>query len=98
MTLETVQRISLRDGNLAHTASSAYTRTDGSLVFELHDWRPETEGALGRECAWMLVVASADKDQLLLRLIQERFADYDEAKAWVIGAGVPCTSEFDGWA
>ncbi len=98
MTLGTVQRVELRDVERAQTASSAYTRTDGSLVFELHDWTPETENALGRECAWMLVVAPADKDQLLLRLIQERFAHYYEAKAWVIGAGVPCTSEFDGWA
>lgn len=39
-----------------------------------------------------------DRDGLLLRLLQERFADYYEVKRWLEENEIPFQKEFDSWA
>ena len=39
-----------------------------------------------------------DGDELLLRLIRERFADYYAVKQWLDESQIPYQKEFDSWA
>ena len=40
----------------------------------------------------------SQKDDLLLQLIEERFADYHEVKQWIEKNEIPYEKEFDSWA
>jgi hypothetical protein len=44
------------------------------------------------------MVGSLDRDELLLRLLQERFADYYAVKQWLEENRIPYQKEFDPWA
>ena len=39
-----------------------------------------------------------DRDELLLRLLRERFADYYAVKQWLEENKIPYQKEFDSWA
>ena len=109
------KRVELR-GVLEDTVSSASIGGDGSLVVRLFDFSTEAHSFLGRDVAFLLHVAAADKeetckrllheaqpagldrDDALLRAMQERFADYYEVKQWLEEQRIPFRKEFDWWA
>ena len=39
-----------------------------------------------------------DRDELLLQLLKERFADYYAVKQWLEENKIPYQKEFDSWA
>ncbi len=67
----TEKRVKLR-GVLAHTASSAAIRADGSLVVELYDFSDEAHRLLGNDVAFLLELGAAEKDEVLARLVPEQ--------------------------
>jgi hypothetical protein len=98
MAFTRLRRVELDLKPREHCASSATIAEDGTLVLELHDWTSDYEPAARREYAEQVLVAAADKDQLLLRLIAERFEDFEAAASWVRGHGIPHSQRTDNWA
>ncbi|MEA2689001.1 MAG: hypothetical protein QOD51_1608 [Candidatus Eremiobacteraeota bacterium] len=54
--------------------------------------------ALARLAAPETPPANSDRDELLLRLVQERFADYYAMKQWLEEQGIPFRKVFEPWA
>ena len=44
------------------------------------------------------LAGSLDRDELLLQLLKERFADYYAVKQWLEENKIPYQKEFDSWA
>jgi hypothetical protein len=89
MSFERLASVALKGNERPHTASSAKIREDGALVLEFHDWRADYEPAAAREYADQMIIEAGFKDQLLLRLLAERFADFEAACKWVAGHSIP---------
>jgi hypothetical protein len=56
------------------------------------------DAALARLCAGAPPPNGAERDDLLLRLVQERFSDYYAVKEWLDEQAVPYRKEFEPWA
>jgi len=63
-------RVKLR-GRLPDMASSAEIRPDGSLVVEVYDWSEEAGKWLGRDAAYLMIIAPEHKPGLIARLSSE---------------------------
>lgn len=63
-------RVKLR-GRLPQTASSAMIRPDGSLVIELYDFSDQAQQSLGRDAAFLMILAPEQKAGILNLLAAE---------------------------
>lgn len=64
------KRVRLK-GVLEHSASSAQIRDDGSLVIEFYDFGPDAEEWFGHDVAFLLVISSEQKEQMLVQILGE---------------------------
>lgn len=98
-------------GSLPQTVTWVYIGDDGRLTIEWYDYSDEAESMMGGDVAFLLYVDAAGKHQIgtlledaaaassdaaLLRLLQQRFGNYHEIKAWLIAQNVPFEAAFDG--
>jgi hypothetical protein len=79
-------------------SAEAHRWLGNDVAFLLRLGAPEKARMLARLLTAQGSPDGADADELLLRLVRERFADYYDVKQWLEAEGIPFGHEFEPWA
>ena len=79
-------------------SSEAQRMLGNDVAFQLVLDRVGKDAVLERLGPAQAAHASADRDGLLLALVEERFADYYAIKQWLEEQGIPYRKVFEPWA